>query len=226
MTEWLDYTTDWGYWINPDTFRTPRIKKSVRIGSVVFLKGRETLDDGRQIIVTTYGLAGKSELKEMGKKEVSIVLASQMLDFMRTHKMYPPKTKMKKSYANGNVDLDYLPTDYDSFTIRLTQEMVGGDVEDFLYDLKPFKEEETEDAEVWKVEPAKSSRATCRTCSQTIQKGELRLGEPSLFDGHVSYRWHHLKCASNLIKGTQLDTLQGYEDLTKQQKDELKHSRK
>lgn len=105
MTEWIEYTSDWGYWINPDTFRTPRIKKSVRVGAVVFLKERETLEDGRQIIITTYAVAGKSGIKEMDKKEVSSVLALQMLDFMRAHKMYPPKTKMKKSYANGNVDL-------------------------------------------------------------------------------------------------------------------------
>ena len=221
MTEWLEYTHDWGFWINPDTFRTPRIKKSVRVGAVVVLKERETLDDGRQVIVTTYGVASKSGVKELGKKEVSKVLASQMLEFMRTHNMYPPKTEMKKSYANGNVDLDYSLTDYDMFTLRFTPDMVGGDVEDFLYDLQSFKEEEPETASVWKVEPAKSSRATCRTCSKAIQKDELRLGEPSLFDGHVSYRWHHLKCAAGMIKGITLDTLEGYEDLTKEQKKHL-----
>jgi hypothetical protein len=221
MTGWLEYTTEWGYWINSDTFRTPRIKKAVRVGAIVFLKNRETLDDERQIIVTTYGVAGKSGIKEMDKKEASTVLASQMLDFMRAHKMYPPKTKMKKSYANGNVDLDYSPTDYDSFTIHLTPKMTGGDVEDFLYDLSPFKEEEAEDQESWKVEPAKSSRATCKTCSKTIQKGELRLGEPSIFDGHVSYRWHHLKCAARMISGVKPDSLLGYDELTKEQKHQL-----
>ena len=72
MTEWLEYITDWGYWINQDTFRTPRIKKSVRVGAIVFLKRRETLDDGRSIIVTTYGVARKSGIKEMGKKVVPV----------------------------------------------------------------------------------------------------------------------------------------------------------
>lgn len=223
MTEWLEYTSDWGYWINPDTFRTPRIKKSVRVGAIVFLKDRETLDDGRQIVVTTYGVAGKSGIKEMGKKEVSTVLAVQMLDFMRVKKMYPPNTKMKKSYANGNVDLDYSPTDYDSFTIHLTPKMVGGNVEDFLYDLRSFKEQDSEDKESWRVESAKSSRSTCRTCSKAIQKDELRLGEPTIFDGHVSYRWHHLKCAAHLIKDTKLDTLGGYEELSREEKKELQN---
>ena len=221
MTEWLEYTTDWGYWINPDTFRTPRIKKSVRVGAVVFLKGRETLDDGRSIIVTTYGVVGSAGLKEMGKKDASAVLAKQMLDFMQSRKMYPPKTEIKKIYANGNVDLDYSPTDYDSFTIRFTPEMVGGDVEDFLYDLEAFTEDDSEVAEAWKVEPAKSSRSTCRTCAQKIAKDELRLGEPSLFDGHVSYGWHHLMCAARLLKGSKLDSLVGYEELTDEQKELL-----
>jgi hypothetical protein len=221
MTEWLEYTHDWGYWINPDTFRTPRIKKSVRFGAIVFLKSRETLDDGRQIIVTTYGIAGESGIKEMGKKEASAILASQMLEFMRARKMYPPKTEMKKSYANGNVDLEYSPTEYDSFTIRITPDMARESVVDFLYNLEPFSEDSSETTEAWKVEPAKSSRATCKTCSKTIQKGELRLGEPSLYDGHVSYRWHHLQCAAHMIKGMTLDTLEGYEELTKEQKEQL-----
>ncbi|MFW9788867.1 MAG: PARP-type zinc finger-containing protein [Candidatus Thorarchaeota archaeon] len=221
MTEWLEYATDWGYWINPDTFRTPRIKKSVRVGAVVFLKARETLDDGRQIIVTTYGVAGESGITEMGKKDASNVLATQILDFMRANKMYPPKTEIKKTFANGTVDLDYSPTEYDSFTIRLTPEMVGGDVEDFLYDLEPFTEKESETDDAWKIEPAKSSRATCRTCSQKIQKGELRLGEPFLYEGHISYGWHHLKCTAHIFKGTTLDKLVGYEELTEEQKKEL-----
>ena len=224
MTEWLEYTHDWGYWINPDTFRTPRIKKSVRVGAVVFLKGRETLDDGRQIIVTTYGIAGESGIKEMGKKEASTVLATQMLEFMRVRKTYPPKTEMKKSYANGNVDLEYSPTEYDSFTIRFTPGMVGENVEDFLHDLESFSEDSSETTEAWKVEPAKSSRATCKTCSKAIQKDEMRLGEPSEYDGHVSYRWHHLKCAAQMIRGTTLDKLEGYENLTKEQKKDLQEA--
>jgi len=50
------------------------------------------------------------------------------------------------------------------------------------------------------IEPAKSSRAACRTCKQPIQKGELRLGveAPNTFgdSGEPSYQWHHLACAA------------------------------
>src|SRR4051812_36630986 len=50
------------------------------------------------------------------------------------------------------------------------------------------------------IEEAKSSRATCRTCRQKIEKGTLRFGEetPNQFDadGGGSYFLHHLLCAA------------------------------
>lgn len=49
------------------------------------------------------------------------------------------------------------------------------------------------------IEESKSSRATCRTCRQKIDKGVLRFGEetPNQFnEGEVSYFWHHLTCAA------------------------------
>ena len=49
------------------------------------------------------------------------------------------------------------------------------------------------------IEAAKSGRASCRSCKQTIEKGTLRLGEevPNAFSpGEMTYQWHHLKCAA------------------------------
>lgn len=49
------------------------------------------------------------------------------------------------------------------------------------------------------IEESKSSRATCRTCRQKIDKGVLRFGEetPNQFnEGEVGYFWHHLTCAA------------------------------
>ncbi len=222
MTEWIDYSTDWGYWINPDTFRTPRIKKSIRVGAVFYTKQRETLDTGQQIVTTTYGFAAENGTKEMDKREVSQILATQMLEYMRTKNMYPPNTKIKKSYANGNVDLDFSPSDYDSFVIRLTPELVEGDVEDFLYSLDDFKDTVSDASEErWKIEAAKSGRSSCRTCGGLIPKEELRLGEPTVYEGHVSYRWHHLKCQVQILDGVDMKSLEGYDELTQKQRDEL-----
>lgn len=49
------------------------------------------------------------------------------------------------------------------------------------------------------IESAKSGRASCKVCKETIAKGELRLGEefPNPFsEGEFSYRWHHLECGA------------------------------
>lgn len=226
LTEWLEYSTEWGYWINPETFRTPRIKKSIRVGAVYYLKNRDTLDDGNPIIVTTYGVARSHGTEEMGKREVSKVLAAQMCEFMRSKQMFPPNTSIKKTFANGNVDLAYDPSDFDKFTIRFTPILVGGNVEDFLNGLDNFKDDKGDDTDTpWKVEPAKSSRSTCKTCGEKIEKGVLRLGEPGMFEDHITYRWHHLSCQSRILRWIDLDSLDGYESLSDDQQSELQNAK-
>jgi len=64
------------------------------------------------------------------------------------------------------------------------------------------------------IEPASSGRAKCRSCDQSIAKGELRFGErqPNAFgDGEMTL-WFHLPCAAYsrpeaflATEGTQLD---------------------
>lgn len=48
------------------------------------------------------------------------------------------------------------------------------------------------------IEVAKSGRASCRTCKQTIAKGELRFGEEvqNQFSDAPALQWHHLMCAA------------------------------
>jgi poly [ADP-ribose] polymerase len=48
------------------------------------------------------------------------------------------------------------------------------------------------------IEVAKSGRAACRTCKESIAKGELRFGEEvqNQFSDGPSLQWHHLKCAA------------------------------
>jgi len=223
MSEWIDYTVDWGYWINPDTFRMPRVKKSVRVGAIVLSKEKESLDTGQIIIATYYGLAKSSGVEEnIGKKRASVILVKQMLDYMKAKGSFPDKVSINKIFKNGTVDLAYHPSDYDKFTLRFTPAVVGGNVEDFLDDLIPHTESDDPAQEPWKVEVSPSGRAGCRTCRQSIAKGLLRLGEPSFFDGHVSYKWHHLDCASRRISWHPVEKLKGYDELSDEEKIVLK----
>lgn len=60
------------------------------------------------------------------------------------------------------------------------------------------------------IEPAKSSRASCKTCKAKIEQGELRLGEeaPNPFNnGEMGYRWHHLKCGAKKKSSVLLEAL-------------------
>jgi len=221
LTDWLEYTSDWGYWINPDTFFTPRIKKAIRVGAIVFEKNREFVEDlGREIIITTYGIAKSHGIEEMDKRDASKVLAKQMFEYMQSKNAYPPKTSVKKVFANGNVDLAYEPSEYDKFTVRFTPALVGGNVEDFL-DALGDSQEVSRDDTPWMVEPAKSSRSTCKTCNQKIDKDSLRLGEPIWFEDHVTYHWHHLKCQTRQLRWMDLDNLEGFSVLSDAQKNEL-----
>lgn len=44
------------------------------------------------------------------------------------------------------------------------------------------------------IEPAKSSRSSCRGCKEKIEKGELRYGNyDEMWD---SYKWYHLPCGA------------------------------
>jgi hypothetical protein len=48
------------------------------------------------------------------------------------------------------------------------------------------------------IEVAKTGRARCRVCRQSIEKGALRFGEeqPSAFSEGMQWVWHHLTCAA------------------------------
>ncbi|KAG6550433.1 hypothetical protein Mapa_008396 [Marchantia paleacea] len=68
----------------------------------------------------------------------------------------------------------------------------------------------------WKVEYAKSGRATCKTCNNSIAKEALRIAkvvQSFQFDGFMTI-WHHMKCIQSKpgrIKS--LDDIEGVDDL-------------
>jgi len=62
------------------------------------------------------------------------------------------------------------------------------------------------------IEVAKSGRARCRGCRQTIAKGELRYGEEaqSQFSGEAQMQWLHLLCAAKKHPREMKEALAGY----------------
>ncbi len=222
LTEFIQCELDWAYVIDTETFSFRSAKTKVPVGSLVLEKGRETNDLGMTFVVTKYSIAHDDGLNSVdGKKEASNYLAKKMLFFMRETGRYPPNTEFKKSYKNGSVDLTYSPSDYDIFTIKMTPQAVGQDVEDFLATLDPPSRTGYVPQEDWLIEPAKSSRSTCRSCYERIDKGVLRAGEPSFFQDHLTYKWHHITCISDKIWGIPRERLKGFDDLEVEHQQEV-----
>ena len=213
----IEYDAKWAYWINPETFKMSKLNKQVPIDSIVLTKTHESSDDGRVFITTIFGVAKDDKVTRINKDKASIILTQQAIDYMKLRKAWPPFTTIKDVYKNGNVDITYAPSEYDKFILKLTERLVGSNAEFFLSSLKKPIEPQLP----LRVELAKSSRATCRTCGKKIDISKLRIGEPYLYEEKISYKWHHLTCIAKRIVPLLLSTMEGYDDLPKDQKEDL-----
>ncbi len=225
MTEWNPIEYDWAYYVDMRDFSWHTAKKQVPVEAIVLEKEKQTLDDGRGAVITNYYHSTSLGLSKLGgKREATETLVKKALELMKQDGRFPPMVEVKRVYKNGNADLAYEPSEYDWFTLRLTPELVGERVEDFLDELKPAGRTAFRPSDKWKVEPAKSSRSKCRTCGNKIDKGTLRIGEPSYFQDHLTYRWHHLDCIAEEIWGIDKNMLEGFENLDEEQKSQFEQA--
>lgn len=210
----VDVKGDWAEQIDLETFQLSRILFGFApVGSLVLIKSRETVED-REIIQTAYHFATDDGLEPMDKRAASELLAQRAIAQMRQAKKMTVKTEVKKSYKNGNVDLLYKPTRYDQFILKLNKKNVGEDVQGFLDSLSAARYA----IRFGSVEPAKSGRATCRTCNQKIEKGELRIGE--YLGEYYEYppsQWHHARC----VEFADMTRLHHFDQLSAEQQEEL-----
>jgi hypothetical protein len=222
MTEWIEFRHDWAYYITTDTFTMNKVTGKVPAGTIVLIKEKEILDNGVTITNTTYALAKDGHVVNLDdKRSASKILAKLFVDYMKKYNEYPPDTTFDKSFKNGSVDMLFKASDYDKFKIRLTHDLVGSDPEQFLMNLSKARRKNFNPENEWKIEPAKSNRSTCKTCGQKIEKNHLRLGEPSYFQDHLSYKWHHFACKADEIWGIPNNKLSGYVDLSSDYKNKV-----
>lgn len=225
MADYIEYEADWGYYIDPETFEMSNIRGKVPVGAVVLTKKRETIDTGITVVVTKYAIAREDGIMELeDKRRASEILAEQMLEHMRSKNEYPSGAQTKKEYANGNVDMEFVASDYDKFTIKLTSKLMGGNVSDFLATLEAPSRRKFNPVDNWCIERAKSSRAKCRTCGANIEKDTLRFGEPSFYEDHLSWKWHHFTCVNDELWGLPKEKLEGYNDLDDEEKTKVREA--
>jgi hypothetical protein len=223
MTEYVTYNHDWAYYIETESFDMHKLQGKAPVGSIILTKEKEDLDTGMTVTVTKYFIAKKGGVEPLGgKKEASQVIADLMLAKMRKSGKMISGVSVKKEYANGNVDLLFVASDYDKFTLKIKKDMTKSPPIDFLESLDKAGKKKFSPSDEWKAERAKSGRASCRTCGARIAKDEVRIGEPSYFQDHKSYKWHHLKCIKDNIWGIPENMLEGYGALDSDAKDILK----
>ena len=222
MVDEIQVSLEWAYWIHMKTYKMYRVRETVPVGSVVLSKSKDS-DGTRSFISTQYHVAESGGLVSRTKKEINHYIVQHAVEYMREKSMWPPDMRVAKAYKNGSVDVSYQPSEYDGFVLTVDPKLIGDDVEGFLNGLGEHKSLEP-DSLLPRVEPAKSSRSTCRGCGRNIGKETIRVGEPAVFQEHVSYGWYHLQCASKLLRGRSPEQLEGFEALSDEQQTLLRQA--
>lgn len=192
--------------MNRFSFKNPPETDGIII-KTVFVPNEET---GRRFPQKTFFhyKAAKSlkENRKVTKKEATFLLLEPLIDYLKIKKLRPKGTEFieKSKTKAGKVKYEIKFSQYESFIMAFEPIMFPASNDDVsLYinsipidpeDLNKPSQGDTP----WKIEYAKSSRAKCRKCSEKIMKEDLRIGEPSFYDGHISYRWYHKHCVFDL----------------------------
>jgi hypothetical protein len=214
----LDSDNEWGFFVDPETFDIHQIEDDIPDGSFVIVKEKEYIDDiDRTVIQTSYGIVEKNKFTPKNKREISKIMSEACSRFILANDTLPPKVKVEKELQEDKpAQLVFMLSNYDIFHLKITsamldnlnpfdkvQEIIGNETQKLtLYDRD----------DKWKIEYAKSSRATCKSCGLKIEKGTVRLGEPYYFDQYLNYKWHHEKCIFwSRLEIEQLDDLEQLE---------------
>ncbi|MHA2365043.1 MAG: PARP-type zinc finger-containing protein [Candidatus Hodarchaeales archaeon] len=165
-------------------------------------------------------LISLNECEKINKRKATQLLLVPLTNYLKKKKLRPKRSEFveKTKTKAGKVKYEIKFSQYDSFNLVFTPEILEtSDVSNFVNSI-PLDQEDLEkanqDTPPWKVEYARSSRAKCRKCNDKIMKEDLRIGEPSFYENHLSYRWYHKNCISNL-KDRNIDGLDDLKDIDK-----------
>lgn len=170
-------------------------------------------------------------LEKSDKRAITTILKAHLLNYIKTNQSlnnYFELSEKSVSKKNNSVKYELKCSDYVTFSIQIKpDELEVDDVSAFIMNLPITQLKEGrvsssasggDSGDPWKVEKAKSSRAACRGCGEKIMKGSIRVGQPSYFQDHLSYKWYHLNC----VKGF-MDTysLLGLDELEAEEQSEV-----
>ena len=215
---------------NEETYSFPESK-----GIIIKTRFVEDEASSRRFPNKTYyeydPLTFTTDLENTNKRSLSSKVKGYLIDYIKSNQslnnyfLLTEKSIVKKSNA---VKYEMKFSDYVDFNIVIEpKDLEVDDVSQYITGLpiEKLKEEKfikTESgiisSDPWKVELAKSSRASCRTCGEKIEKQTIRIGQPSYYQDHLSYKWHHLACIKSFDEG---NTLIGLDELDDDEKERV-----
>ena len=134
---------DWALWVDADTFDCGRVERSAPLYSIVIIRDKETHRKRPSYVNTSYGIVSKRGLIRISKKSANEILSNRTVDYIQKTGHWPPCINVKRVLKLGDVELSFILTEYDSFTMRITADMVDGDPLDFLLGLKQYEKPRT-----------------------------------------------------------------------------------
>ena len=221
----LDSENEWGFFIDPLTFDINNIEEEIPPGSFIVIKEREYIEDiDRTVIQTTYGIVEKNKFQPMNKRELSSIISKACAEYILSNSAFPPKVKLEKELVEEKpAQLAFLMSNHDTFHLKISEKLLENQDPVSLIDRIIEKETSKltlyDREEIWKIEYAKSSRSTCKTCGIKIEKEKVRVGEPYYYEDHLNYRWHHEDCI--FWNTLNIEDLQGLEDLQTEDKNRI-----
>jgi hypothetical protein len=196
----LEKNMEWGFTIDPRNFLVVKLVDEIPEGFFFIMKRREYLEEiSRTIVRNRYGLIKKGEIHKLNKREMSDYLSISLAKFILRNYSLPKGIKIEQelkymkpakfAFSVGNYDIFHLSVDATDLEGKNPKEILDLIIQ--KSDKNLFKEKK----EIrWKIEYAKSSIAKCRKCSTNIDRDTVRLGEPSYYQEHLSFRWYHEDC--------------------------------
>ncbi len=84
-----------------------------------------------------YHLISGGKTEQVPNKTVKEALIKKLLEFVRKNKKFPHSCSLAKTFKNGNVQINYKPTQHDSFALKIVPKTHGQDnLEEFFKDLE------------------------------------------------------------------------------------------
>ena len=95
------------------------------------------MKEGERFPSVRYHLVKEKGTKLIENEKAKEILADKLITYIRKHKKLPYTCKVVKFFKNGNVQINYHPTDFDNFALKVLPKTHGiENAEEFFKDLK------------------------------------------------------------------------------------------